>query len=519
MTRLLVLPLFGLIDVDYEDYLARLKQGVHAWNEWRKANYDIRPYLHGADLRGADLRGANLSWADLGGANLSGANLSGANLSWTDLSWANLSEADLRGANLSGTDFSWAHLSEAHLSGADLRGANLSGTDLRGAHLSETHLRGALLRGTDLRGADLRGAHLGGAHLRGADLSGADLSGAHLSGTDLRGAHLSWANLSGADLGGANLRGTDLIGADLSGADLIGADLIGADLSGADLSMASLIDAQLHKAILTDSCLWETQRAGWSIKGAHCKRVFFDRNSEQATHFAAGEFERLYAEQTKIVLHYEGGINPIEVATLPALIQRLEKSYEGCRLRLQSIQDNAGGATVTIVVDDVGQHGLSSLREAAAQIQQLQLMVRENEEAKIQLQAQINLMLEKIFPIMLEGIVSRNTYEIHTNGPVGAIGTGSQGRQHNIYSQNDLADIRKLVDSIGEQRASLERSITDAKLSELQQSLQNLQEQLIAQIPDHSIIQSSLKSLKTIFEGAAGRVLGSVLLELLRQIG
>ena len=39
-----------------EEHLARLKQGVEAWNQWRNGNYGIKP-----DLTEADLRGANLS--------------------------------------------------------------------------------------------------------------------------------------------------------------------------------------------------------------------------------------------------------------------------------------------------------------------------------------------------------------------------------------------------------------------------------------------------------------------------
>ena len=70
--------------------------------------------------------------------------------------------------------------------------------------------------------------------------------------------------------------------------------------------------------------------------------------------YSAGEFERPYADKTKIVLHYEGGINPIEIATLPALIQRIEATHPGCALRLQSIEEAPGGATVTPVVEDSG---------------------------------------------------------------------------------------------------------------------------------------------------------------------
>ena len=48
-----------------EEHVALLKRGG-GWNQWRKANPDIKP-----DLDGANLSGANLDGAYLGGANLS----------------------------------------------------------------------------------------------------------------------------------------------------------------------------------------------------------------------------------------------------------------------------------------------------------------------------------------------------------------------------------------------------------------------------------------------------------------
>jgi hypothetical protein len=80
-----------------DEHGALLKQGVDAWNAWRKENPDIRPDLSGANLSGAALRRAHLY-----GANLSGADLSGADLSEADLSEAPLVSADLTGADLTG---------------------------------------------------------------------------------------------------------------------------------------------------------------------------------------------------------------------------------------------------------------------------------------------------------------------------------------------------------------------------------------------------------------------------------
>ena len=78
-----------------QQHLAVLKQGVAAWNTWRRQHPEILP-----DLSEADLSVADLSGADLRHANLMRANLSHAYLSEASLDEANLREADLTGANL-----------------------------------------------------------------------------------------------------------------------------------------------------------------------------------------------------------------------------------------------------------------------------------------------------------------------------------------------------------------------------------------------------------------------------------
>jgi len=145
-----------------EEHLAVLQQGVEVWNVWRRDHPEIRPDLHGADLRGADLEGAAFAKAYLHGAILLRAHLRGADLRSVDLI-----EADLRG-----TDFH----------DADLRGADLRLTYPRGANFRYADLRGADLRYSDLRGARLGGADLGDALLEETIFADVDLSKA--SGLD-----------------------------------------------------------------------------------------------------------------------------------------------------------------------------------------------------------------------------------------------------------------------------------------------------------------------------------------------
>jgi uncharacterized protein YjbI with pentapeptide repeats len=116
------------------EHFARLREGVAAWNEWRKEHPEILPNVSLEDLSGLNLSEANLSETNLrrvnfSGANLERANLEGAILRWAKLSGANLRDADLRGANLqraalTGSDLSQAHLGWTTFADNDLRGVN-----------------------------------------------------------------------------------------------------------------------------------------------------------------------------------------------------------------------------------------------------------------------------------------------------------------------------------------------------------------------------------------------------------
>jgi uncharacterized protein YjbI with pentapeptide repeats len=180
-----------------QDHVARLKQGVVAWNAWRRENETVVPDLMGANLSGINLDG------DLSG-------LSPKSRILLVFSEAKLDDANLGGANLSGAVLVFANLSSADLREAKLDGANLGGANLSGANLSHANLRHAILGSAS------------GALLLGANLSHANLGGADLSGAVLLGANLSYANLGGANLGGAALFETLFTNVDLS--NVIGLD-------------------------------------------------------------------------------------------------------------------------------------------------------------------------------------------------------------------------------------------------------------------------------------------------------
>jgi hypothetical protein len=354
---------------------------------------------------------------------------------------------------------------------ADLCQANLSEADLRLAILTQAYLRQADLRRAHLSSAALQrailaGANLSGAHLLGASLSEANLSEANLRWADLRRANLSEANLSEANLSEANLRWADLPSANLSGAHLL----------GASLSEANLIDAKLDHADLTGAKLWETQRAGWSIKDIICARAFWDREGEKLTEYGEGEFERLFAEKPRIVLHYPGGISNVELFALPLIVQRLEAEHPGSALRIRSVQDGASGALVTIVVEDLAGRDAEAFEQERLRLQ-TELKCTAGERDRLQqlskwifsealskmeeLQAlprQVVNVQNPSAPMAIEGPMSRDTYNI--SGQAGAVGPGAQAHDNVFQQIQGAIDLPKLAEELRRLRNAMKGETT-----------------------------------------------------------
>lgn len=136
-----------------QEHLSILKQGVEAWNTWRKKNNSIMPILRRANLEGYKLNGVDFHDAYLRRADLNEIDLSGANLREANLSGANLRNAKLINSNLAGANLRAADFSGADLSGANLMSAILVSTKLTGAILKDCHIYGASVWEVDLNEA------------------------------------------------------------------------------------------------------------------------------------------------------------------------------------------------------------------------------------------------------------------------------------------------------------------------------------------------------------------------------
>ncbi len=157
------------------EHLARLKEGVEAWNAWRRENPGVRVDLQGAIQSWAELAGADFAGADLEGAFFVAANLAGADLTNSILDDASFQQANLAGATLEGariaTDFTDADLFSANLQDAHLVGTNLTRSKIVLADFSR-----ATLVDTTLALADASGMKITDAELLHVNLSSLDLS-------------------------------------------------------------------------------------------------------------------------------------------------------------------------------------------------------------------------------------------------------------------------------------------------------------------------------------------------------
>jgi uncharacterized protein YjbI with pentapeptide repeats len=160
------------------EHLAKLLEGVVAWNEWVQEHPETV-----ADLSGANLSRAALcerrSFRDL-------KSVLSPNFSSAELHDTNLSHADLTYAILMGTHLQRSDLQYSVLNSADLRGADLADANLRRCDLASSNLSGANLRGANLTEAELMSANLYFANLVDVDLTGARIGSTIFGDNDLR---------------------------------------------------------------------------------------------------------------------------------------------------------------------------------------------------------------------------------------------------------------------------------------------------------------------------------------------
>lgn len=392
--------------MDKERILLELKKGASSWNNWRK-----RHAIGEINLDGVELDSVNFDEYDLSKVSLRNARVTRCSFKYADLILANLQYSDLQNNDFSNAKLIAANLGNCDLSGSVLFLANMLTANTRNARLENIDFRGHDISGLMLRDVSLAGSNLEGQQLARVDLTNSNLQGVNLQGADLANTLFTGANLTNADLRGATLSGTIFKSANLSGVDLNGMDLNNADFTAANLSHCDLRNANLSKtklagANITGAKLWKITTAGWAIANIECNYAYWDKSGKEKTVYRNHEFERIFAEAITIELRYPYRLADHELATLPIFIDHLAAVHWGTILRLKSISDVAGGALVKFVVEEVGSHNPTELKNQlqaeAERIQLAQLMLRTNTQLHLQLKEKVGAIREEFWPRLLE---------------------------------------------------------------------------------------------------------------------
>lgn len=383
-----------------------LRTGAKEWNNWRKKHPDAKINLDGCTIKNLVLDEVNFSGISIENAVLNNCSLKNANLISTSFKGSNLQQNDLSGAKLIA-----ANLHDANLTESILTKASILTAKTRGAILDKIDFRGHDLGGLDLGSASLAYSNLNGLALSKLDLSNINLTGANLENTDLTDSNLTGANLSQARLQNANLRGANFTDANMHGVDFRKSNLEGLDFTGADLTECDFREANLENAVLvnaniSDAKLWRIQSRGWDISNLKCETAYWDNTGREKTAYTRHEFERIYREAITIELKYPFRLTNSELMTLPMLIEHLQASQWGTILRLRSIRDVAGGALITLVVEESGKFSPTEvqyeLEDEANRIQAAQLGVRINNELQNELKEAMAAVKNHFWPRLLE---------------------------------------------------------------------------------------------------------------------
>ncbi len=277
------------------EHLAKLNQGVEAWNRWRAENPSVTPDLQKAQIDIADLKGINFKGAGLRWAWFKTADMTGANLQDADFGYAHVAYSKMDGANLTGAYFREAACMSLSLRGANCHHAIFSGASLIDADLSDAMLEAARISDR----AIVTQAKLHNAHLAGADLTTSDFRGAEFIKADLKGANLNQAFLVSADFTDA-----DLTSAQLFRTDLADAKLVRTNLTDADLGFARLIDTDLQDAKLVNCSIHGISAWGVNLEGATQSNLVITSSEEWSRvtvdHLDVAQFVYLLLTNSKL---------------------------------------------------------------------------------------------------------------------------------------------------------------------------------------------------------------------------
>jgi hypothetical protein len=181
------------------------------------------------------------------------------------------------------------------------------------------------------------------------------------------------------------------------------------------------------------------------------------------------------------VLGYPGGVSPIDLFALPLIVERLQAEHPDSVLEVRSVQNDAGGASVTITVQDRARRSPEEFGQELVRIQtKLQCVVEERDRLHQHLDSIVSQGITKIAeflalprqeihvhrPIGLTAIegpttMSGDTYNI--SGQAGAVGRRSHAHDNTFQQVQGGIDLPKFAEELGRLRAALKGETTGTR--------------------------------------------------------
>jgi hypothetical protein len=143
----------------------------------------------------------------------------------------------------------------------------------------------------------------------------------------------------------------------------------------------------------------------------------------------------LFADKIKVKLFYKNGINPLEIAMIPAFIKHLEDSHPRCELRMVSIHEDSGGVVIELAIEDAGDKSQEYLKQLATEIEDTAQRVIEyerkflaEEKQRLQLEGalkQSDAIIDKLIlrpSVNFQGDYKQMGNAYNVSGQAGAVG-------------------------------------------------------------------------------------------------
>lgn len=179
-----------------------------------------------------------------------------------------------------------------------------------------------------------------------------------------------------------------------------------------------------------------------------------------------------------------------EVTTLPALIKYIEMQYSCCSLRLRMIEETAGGVSVHILVDNLGDAKPSDI---SSDLEKYKSRIRE----EVKLNTEIEVMVLERELELLKDIIEKSmrSYNIHGN-VFGPVGDGASMGAMSICN-NDLNVFFKLITEINAMRPEIAKVLPNEKMVEFDEVLKLIHEEVSTPQKDPSKIRNAWAKTKS----------------------